>query len=97
MAYYLSAHVGRLQAGYLWVGIPVRENRLLRIGLFSIDLRDDPLCPIPTSSFSWSLNIGAFSRIFSIMLPLPFQYIGHGGVYNTYQAPDRAFAKKLLL
>ena len=79
----------RLPAGFLWVGFPMRGNRLLRLGLVSFDsnLRSRP-------KWSFSVDLSISGRTVSIMLPSQFnisanmiwRFWGQGGRDKTVLA-----------
>jgi hypothetical protein len=62
-----------LPAGFLWIGFPVPGNRVLRLGLVSIDSSD----PGHRGRLKWGFSLfDATSprRTIRVMLPFPIQY-----------------------
>ena len=62
-----------LPAGFLWIGFPVPGNRVLRLGLVSIDSSD----PGHHGRLKWGFSLfDATSprRTIRVMLPFPIQY-----------------------
>jgi len=92
----------RLPVGFFWIGFPVGLDRLLRVGLVSIDQHDfgNP------ERMRWSLSFFEATfhpRTIRAMLPVPMQYIEVAGDdLETASAEsdntiiDRANAFKLL-
>lgn len=75
VAYFFSVRSNvRLPVGFLWIGFPMRGNKLLRLGLFSLDPRNRGLP-------KWSFSIYAITPryIITLMLPIPIQYMDHYG------------------
>jgi hypothetical protein len=84
----------RLPAGFLWIGFPMEGNRLLRVGLFSIDSNDR------SRHFKWSLSVDVKTsrRTISIILPVPMQYFAEYEMEarDDIQAIDRKAIRLLL-
>jgi hypothetical protein len=71
VGYFVSSLCGkRLPAGFLWIGFPMEGNKLLRVGLFSIDSNDRGR----HLKWSVSLEVRTSRRTISVMLPIPVQY-----------------------
>jgi hypothetical protein len=64
----------RLSVGFLWIGFPVREGRLLRLGLVSIDKNDPGTHKRLRCSFSL-FEATFHPRTVRVMLPVPAQYV----------------------
>lgn len=76
MAFYFSVRYNtRLPAGFFWIGFPIGSDRLLRLGLVSVDKYghgDGRL------RYSFSLfEITIHTRTFRVMLPVPAQYLSN--------------------
>jgi hypothetical protein len=55
----------------LWIGFPIGGNKLLRVGLVSIDKPD-------SGRLRWSFSlfeITLYTRTIRVMLPVPVQYL----------------------
>ena len=63
----------RLPAGFFWIGFPIGLDRLLRVGLVSIDQHD-----LGPERMRWSLSFFEATfhpRTIRAMLPVPIQYL----------------------
>jgi hypothetical protein len=76
MAFYLSVRYNtRLPAGFLWIGFPIGGDRLLRVGLVSIDKFGHG-----GGRLRWGLSlfeITFHNRTIRVMLPIPVQYLSN--------------------
>jgi hypothetical protein len=83
-----------LPAGFLWIGFPIRGDKLLRVGLVSIDTSDPGHHGSLTGSFS-IFEVTLLRRTIRVMLPVPVQYCEMEWVNRPVNA-DGNSALKLL-
>ena len=70
LTFLVSSLLGkRLSTGFFWIGFPIKENGLLRLGPISLDSRERG-----NLKWGYSVDITISRRTISFILPIPVQY-----------------------